>query len=252
MKKFILIMLVILAGCNVSDPVQPEPVKGTYRFVEKTEGNLSLVDDAMRVLVYEQFIRDYKLSKDPHYFYRSVTILINKEFALPKDFVPKDLVKADMPLSPRSNYPYMRKDAHDALKAMFEVALDEGFELWFHSGYRSYASQKLLYENYVVRYGQVQADIFSAKPGHSEHQSGLAIDITAPSSEGPFSVFFGDSAEGKWVAKHAHEFGFIVRYPKDKTEITGYMYEPWHLRYVGVELATQLYTSGKVMEELDN
>jgi zinc D-Ala-D-Ala carboxypeptidase len=252
MKKTLLILLVILAGCTVKDPLPPKPVKGTYRFVEETEGNLSLVDDAMRVLVYQQFIRDFKLSKDPHYFYRSVTILINKEFALPKDFVPKDLVRADMPLSPRSNYPYVRKDAHDALKRMFEEALEEGIELWFHSGYRSYASQKLLYENYVMRYGQEQADIFSAKPGHSEHQSGLAIDITSPSANGPFAIAFGDSIEGKWVAKHAHNFGFIVRYPKDKTAVTGYMYEPWHLRYVGIELATQLFENGLVLEELNN
>ena len=156
-----------------------------------------------------------------------------------------------MPISPRSNFPYVRKVAHDALKEMFEAALVEGVELWFHSGYRSYQAQKQLYENYVVRYGQQQADIFSAKPGHSEHQSGLAIDITSPSSSGPFDVSFGDSVEGKWVAQHASEFGFIVRYPRDKTEITGYMYEPWHLRYVGVRLATELYKSGKVMEELD-
>jgi D-alanyl-D-alanine carboxypeptidase len=251
MKKFLLVLCVMLAGCAVSDPVQPEPRKGTYRFVEETEGNLSLVDDAMRIVVYQQFIETFKLSKDPHYLYRSITILINKEFGLPQDFVPLDLVKADMPLSPRSNFPTVRKVAHDALKVMFEAALEAGVELWFHSGYRSYASQKLLYENYVVRYGQQQADIFSAKPGHSEHQSGLAIDITSPSSSGPFAIAFGDSVEGKWVARHAHEFGFVVRYPKDKTEITGYMYEPWHLRYVGINLATKLYNEGKVMEELD-
>jgi D-alanyl-D-alanine carboxypeptidase len=254
MRKFLLVLLLVLVGCSTALPEepQPNPVTFTYQFVEETEGNLSLVTDEMRVLVYEQFIRDFILSKDPHYFYRSITILINKEFALPQDYVPKDLIKADMPLSPRSNYQYVRKDAHDALKTMFDSARDDGYELWFHSGYRSYASQKLLYENYVKRYGQAQADIFSAKPGHSEHQSGLAVDISSPGSEGPFAVAFGDSPEGRWVAQHAHIYGFVVRYPKDKTEITGYMYEPWHLRYVGVELATILFESGQVMEELDN
>lgn len=252
MKKLLLVLMVILVGCSVSHPVVSEPSKGTYRFVEESEGNLSSVDDVMRRAVYQQFIEKYKLSKDPYYLYRSITILINKELALPQDFVPLDLVKADMPISPRSNFPYVRKVAHDALKAMFEAALVDGVELWFHSGYRSYQAQKQLYENYVVRYGQQQADIFSAKPGHSEHQTGLAIDITSPNSSGPFDVSFGDSVEGKWVAQHASEFGFIVRYPRDKTEITGYMYEPWHLRYVGVRLATELYKSGKVMEELNN
>jgi zinc D-Ala-D-Ala carboxypeptidase len=254
MSKFLLVLLLVLSGCATAVPKepQPNPVNYTYKFVEETEGNLSLVTDAMRVLIYQQFIRDFKISKDPHYLYRSITILINKEFGLPQDFVPKDLVKADMPLSPRSNFPYVRRDAHDALKAMFEVASNDGIELWFHSGYRSYQAQKQLYDNYVQRYGQGRADIFSAKPGHSEHQSGLAIDITSPSSSGPFDMAFGSSIEGIWVAKNAHNFGFIVRYPEDKTEITGYMYEPWHLRYVGIPLATQLYESGLVMEELDN
>jgi zinc D-Ala-D-Ala carboxypeptidase len=255
MKNFVqlcLTVLLILSGCSIKQPDDPvkDPGKGTYQFVEETEGNLALVDDAMRVLIYQEFIRAYKLSKDPHYLYRSITILINKQFGLPQDFVPKDLVKADMLLSPRSNYPYVRKDAHDALKIMFDAALEEGIELWFHSGYRSYGAQKQIYDSYVLRYGQAKADVFSAKPGHSEHQTGLAIDITSPSSSGPFDLKFGKSKEGRWVAEHAHLYGFIVRYPEDKTEITGYMYEPWHIRYVGIELATILFESGKVMEEL--
>lgn len=254
MSKFLLVLLLVLGGCSsvLPEEPQPNPIKYTVKFVEETEGNLSLVTDEMRVLVYQQFIRDFIVSKDPYYFYRSITVLINKEFALPQDYVPRDLVMADMPLSPISNYQYVRKDAHDALKTMFDSARDDGHELWFHSGYRSYASQKLIYENYVKRNGQAQADIFSAKPGHSEHQSGLAIDISSPGSDGPFSIEFGDSPEGRWVAQNAHNFGFVVRYPKDKTQITGYMYEPWHLRYVGVELATILFEGGLVMEELDN
>ncbi len=254
MYMFLLVLLMVLSGCTTAVPKepQPNPVKYTYKFVEEAEGNLSLVTDEMRFLVYQQFIQNFKLSKDPHYLYRSITILINKEFGLPQDYVPKDLIKADMPLSPRSNFPYVRRDAHDALKAMFEAASDDGIELWFHSGYRTYQAQKQLYDNYVQRNGQTRADIFSARPGHSEHQSGLAIDITSPSSSGPFDRAFGTSIEGSWVAKNAHNFGFIVRYPEDKAEITGYMYEPWHLRYVGVELATELFIIGKVMEELDN
>jgi LAS superfamily LD-carboxypeptidase LdcB len=258
MRNFVqlcLISLLILAGCSIKQPDDPgnDPVKGTYQFVEETEGNLALVDDAMRVLVYQEFIRVFKLSKDPHYLYRSITILINKQFGLPHDFVPKNLVKAEMLLSPRSNYPYVRKDAHDALKIMFDAALEDGIELWFHSGYRSYNAQKLIYDSYVLRYGQAKADIFSAKPGHSEHQLGLAIDIGTPNvSQGQFSSMFGKSKEGRWVAEHVHLYGFIVRYPEDKTEITGYMYEPWHIRYVGIELAAILFESGKVMEELDD
>ena len=251
MKKFLLGLLIVLAGCSLFDPILPEPMKGTYRFNEETEGNLSLVDDAMRDLVYQQFVEDFKLSKDPYYLYRSITVLINKELGLPQDFIPANLIKTDLPVSPGCYYSFIREDVHDALEAMFEAALHDGFELWFHSGYRSFAAQKMIYENYVKRYGQAKTDIMSAKPGHSEHQSGLAVDITSSSSTGTFAVKFGDSKEGDWVAQHAHEFGFIVRYPEDKTAITGYMYEPWHLRYVGVQLAAKLFNSGKVLEELN-
>lgn len=254
MKKFLLILLLLLVGCTTSVPQepQPEPVRGTYRFVEETEGNLSLVDDALRFSLYEKFIHDLRLSRDPHYYYRSITLLVNKQVGLPVDFVPKDLIKTTVKLSPGGSSTSIRKDVNQALTDMFDAALAEGYELWFHSGYRSYSTQKRLYENYVQRYGKTQADTFSAMPGHSEHQTGLAVDITSSSSVGPFAVSFGKSREGAWVAQHAHNFGFIVRYPENKTNITGYQYEPWHIRYVGIPLATQLYESGIVMEELDN
>ncbi|PKM64365.1 MAG: D-alanyl-D-alanine carboxypeptidase [Firmicutes bacterium HGW-Firmicutes-20] len=254
MNKFLLVVLVLLTGCTnvIPEDISDHPVKGTYQFVEETEGNLSLVNDEVRVLVYQQFIRTYKLSKDPHYYYRPITILVNKEIGLPSNFVPQDLIRTQVATSPRASNVMIRKDVNVALKALFSAAKEEGVELWFQSGYRSYSVQKQLYERYVKQYGEAVANSFSAKPGHSEHQTGLAIDVTSPNSNSSFEGDFGDSKEGKWLAINAHRFGFIIRYPKDKTEITGYIYEPWHLRYVGVELATTLFESGLVMEELDN
>ena len=254
MNKFLWVLLLLLAGCvsSVSEEPQLNPVKGTYRFVEETESNLSLVDDALRFSLFDKFISELRLSRDPYYYYHSITLLVSKEIGLPVDFVPKDRIETSVALSPSSSFPSIRRDVNNALTYMFDAALEDGYQLWFHSGYRSFSAQKRIYENYAQKFGKAQADVFSAKAGHSEHQTGLAIDITSPSSTGLFAVDFGDSNEGMWVAKHAHTFGFIIRYPKDKTEITGYIYEPWHIRYVGIPLATQLYESGLVMEELDN
>ncbi|PKM87241.1 MAG: D-alanyl-D-alanine carboxypeptidase [Firmicutes bacterium HGW-Firmicutes-10] len=254
MNKFLLVVLVLLTGCTMRPPedISDHPVTGTYRFVEETEGNLSLVNDEMRVLVYQEFIRTFRLSKDPHYYFRPITILVNKEIGLPADFVPHDLIKTQVATSPRASNVMIRRDVNIALKTLFSAAKEEGMELWFQSGYRSYSVQKRLYQKYVDLYGEERANSFSAKPGHSEHQTGLAIDVTSPSASGKLVNDFGDSREGKWLAENAHTFGFIIRYPADKTEITGYIYEPWHLRYVGIELATYLFENGLVMEELDN
>ena len=110
--------------------------------------------------------------------------------------------------------------------------------LWAQSGYRSYDYQNDLYNSYVKRRGKTAADTFSARPGHSEHQSGLAFDLNTIDSS------FKNTDEGKWVAKNAYLYGYILRYPEGKTNETGYIYEPWHIRYVGKELAKALYNNG--------
>jgi zinc D-Ala-D-Ala carboxypeptidase len=253
MGKILLALVLFLIGSTIRTPEDVHhPVKGTYRFVEESEGNLSLVDDAMRILVYQQFTQMLSLIKDPHRDFRSATILVNKQFGLPADFVPYDLIKAQVPLSPLSRNSLIRKDVNEALKVLFDAAKAEGVELWFHSGYRSYTEQKRVYQRYVRRHGEKSANTFSAKPGYSEHQTGLAVDITSPKSRSLFSQGFGDSKEGKWLAENSYRFGFVIRYPKEKSEITGYIYEPWHLRYVGIDLAITLFESGLVLEESEN
>ncbi|MDE6780445.1 MAG: D-alanyl-D-alanine carboxypeptidase family protein [Ruminococcus sp.] len=123
------------------------------------------------------------------------------------------------------------------------AASKEGLDIYLSSGYRSYSYQSGIYNNYVSYYGKAVADTFSARAGHSEHQTGLAIDVNSADDS------FTDTPESAWLAEHAHEFGFIIRYPKGKENITGYKYEPWHIRYLGVEKAADVYNSGLSLEE---
>jgi len=134
-------------------------------------------------------------------------------------------------------------DAYNSLLAMITDAGNQGISLWLVSGYRSYWDQNQIYNNYVARDGQAEADRYSARPGHSEHQSGLAFDLNS------LYQSFGDTAEGRWLAENCHKYGFIIRYPQNKEHITGYMYEPWHVRYIGTETAWKVHESGLCLEE---
>lgn len=178
--------------------------------------------------------------------------IVNRKYNLPSDYEPDDLVKVSIPFAQRSEeVKYMRKDANDALNEMFAAAKEEaGFELYGASGYRSYNIQKSLFSGNAQRKGSIaEANKTSALPGQSEHQLGLAMDITSESMNFTLSDSFYDTPEGKWVTDNCHRFGFIIRYPANKEAITGYMYEPWHCRYVGKELAEELHSSGLTMEE---
>ena len=144
---------------------------------------------------------------------------------------------------PESYAPGIDKTAESALNKMINAAKQDGINLFIKSGYRSYSTQKTLYNNYVARDGVAAADRYSARPGHSEHQTGLAFDLNS------LEQSFDETKEGKWLAEHCHEYGFIIRYPKDKEDVTCYMYEPWHVRYLGDDIAKDVYESGKCLEE---
>lgn len=175
--------------------------------------------------------------------------LTNKELSLPPDYEPEDLVQPDVVWGPISNYRYLRVEAAEALEDLFNDASEEGFTLYGRTGYRSYQAQEEIFINFVNNHGYQEARTFSAKPGQSEHQTGLAMDITSESVDYRLSSDFGDTEEGQWVGENAHHHGFIIRYPREKEEVTGYIYEPWHLRYIGEDLATEIYESGLTMEE---
>ncbi len=161
-------------------------------------------------------------------------MVVNKLRPLdPQDYVPADLV--DVPVE-HTWPPLLRQEASDAVVAMFQAALDEaGLELASNSAYRSYAAQEEIYDG---------DDLSTARPGFSEHQTGLTMDIGAASGECSLDACFGETDEGIWLRDNAWRFGFILRYPADKTPITGYEYEPWHFRYVGVALATEMRETG--------
>ena len=179
----------------------------------------------------------------------ALDVLVNRDYKLPSGYVPPGLVEPDVQVAPNAPGRLLRSEAAEALERMFSRASQEGITLYARSGYRSYLTQKRLYNNYVKNHGYQAASRFSAQPGHSEHQTGLAMDVTSKSANYRLHQSFANTPEGIWIAVNAHRFGFIIRYPQNKESVTGYIYEPWHLRYLGVDLATAVYESGLTYEE---
>ncbi|GGA66538.1 hypothetical protein GCM10011490_16480 [Pseudoclavibacter endophyticus] len=171
-------------------------------------------------------------------------VLVNKQNPLsPVDHVPGDLVDLATLGVPSANGHSLREPAANAMRDMFEAARASGITLDATSGYRSYATQQSLHEDFVSTLGQSGADLTSARPGYSEHQTGLAVDLS--SDEGcVLEQCWASTLGGQWVAANAHTFGFIERYPEGMTSVTGFEWEPWHYRYVGVEVATAMHDAG--------
>ena len=162
----------------------------------------------------------------------SLRVIVNKMRPFsPKEWEPEDLVDFEGH--------QLRAEAAEAAKKMMRAAKQEGVELTVSSAYRSYAVQQQTYQHWVEVNGKQKADTLSARPGYSEHQTGYALDLNNADES------FGNTAEGKWLAANCAKYGFIIRYPKGKESVTGRAYQPWHIRYVGPELATKLYNNGK-------
>jgi uncharacterized protein YjdB len=176
----------------------------------------------------------------------SMVQIVNKNHHIDADYVPGDLVWMNLPSTRDTE---LRTEAAQHLVELFNGASARGLLLYCCSGYRSYATQSALYQWNVDMYGVAGAELVSARPGMSEHQLGLAMDVTSATVGFDLVENFGLTAEGQFLSEHAQEYGFIIRYPQGKTSVTGYAYEPWHLRYVGVEVATAIHNSGKTLEE---
>lgn len=160
----------------------------------------------------------------------------------PADYTPPDLVEVPVP---HIWSPLLRAEASKAVVTMFAAfTTEKGLQLQSHSAYRSYSTQLDVYNKDVAANGQAFADTSTARPGTSEHQTGLAIDISALPEACSLDPCFGTTVHGQWLAQNAWRFGFLLRYPADKVQITGYAYEPWHFRYVGVDLSTEMHNSG--------
>jgi D-alanyl-D-alanine carboxypeptidase len=181
----------------------------------------------------------------------SVQVLVNATHPLPPGYVPPDLVVPMVPFtfSGANQKRMMRQEAATALVGLFTAARADGVGLAGVSAYRSEARQRDLFGQYSHRNGVEAASQYSAAPGTSEHQTGLAIDVSGSDGRCQASPCFGSTAPARWLATNGARFGFIVRYPPGKEAITGYQYEPWHIRYVGVDLAQAITASGLTMEE---
>lgn len=153
-------------------------------------------------------------------------LIVNKSYSLPRDYDPGLLPVTE-----------------EAFQALSADAASQGLNIYIGSDYRDYDFQVTVYNSMVNGYSKEYADALSARPGHSEHQSGYTIDCNTIEND------FAETDEGKWLAAHCHEYGFIIRYPKGKESITGYDYESWHIRYVGIEAATEMHKKGLTLEE---
>ena len=186
----------------------------------------------------------------PHQDPTDILILVNKQNKAPA--VPMALVRPDVPPTrpELAENTYMRPEAASALEELFAGALEDDIILYATSGFRSYSTQKAIYDRKRAGSSDRTANASVAKPGQSEHQTGLAMDVEGHSTLGAGLVGdFGKTPEGMWLAEHCHEYGFIIRYPEGKTHITGYIYEPWHIRYVGKEAAAEIAALDVTFEE---
>lgn len=251
MKKTVLFLLLVtvLVGCMSQEVLS----------ARGAQGKLGLVFLEKKPLEIKRVEPDYfTQGKDPEtglYIVSNendILVYVNKYRQLPDGYEPEDLTEPNVGhYSPEGdNRRLLRKEASEALELLFEAASEEGIRLVAVSGYRSHERQAAIYASNVASKGQTHADQFSAKPGTSEHQTGLAMDVSVEGNdEVLLSQRFGETEAGMFVATHAHRFGYIIRYPEGKEEITGYNYEPWHLRYVGQEVATELYERELTLEE---
>lgn len=178
-------------------------------------------------------------------------VMVNKYYRLPENYRPDDLVYPDIPFifEEMSEKRMVRQPVAEALVSLFDAAKQDGIFLAGVSAFRSEQRQKALYDQYVARDGEEAARTYSAYPGTSEHQTGLAIDVSGSTGACAVKDCFADTDEAKWLANHAYVHGFIIRYPKGKEALTGYNYEPWHLRFVGEELAALLHEEDWTLEE---
>ncbi|WP_307807418.1 M15 family metallopeptidase [Naasia sp. SYSU D00948] len=233
-------LLAPLAGC-AAGPAPATPTRSTAPAATPTPSASSHIPVATPTMVPPPpaFDRAALSVDDPS----SLWVVVNKARPVsPLDFAPPDLV--EVPVA-HTFVPRLRREAADAVVRLFQAASDEaGLALASNSAYRSYEAQQRVYDSSVASNGQAFTDRRTARPGHSEHQTGLAIDIGAVSGRCSLDPCFGTTPEGLWLAANAWRFGFLLRYPADQVAVTGYDYEPWHFRYVGTPLAAELHTTG--------
>lgn len=207
--------------------------------------------DANLEYAVDQIITNVNANRNFEYYTNTNTtdltkdnlVLINKYFYLESNYVPDDLVK----LANIHGKGSLRNITYNAFIDMYNNSQEEGLHLYANSTFRDYNTQMILYNNYVNQDGEIKADTYSARPGFSEHQTGLAIDIVNSSNTSLDA--FKNTKEFIWLENNAYKYGFIIRYPNNKSDITGYQYEPWHYRYVGKDVAKYIYENNITFDE---
>jgi len=179
----------------------------------------------------------------------NLLVLINKHIRLPENYQPADLVPIDGKIAVTRSGMRLRNEAASALAQMAATGGQEGLNLIATSAYRSYWEQQATFSYWVKAAGLAAAERFSARPGHSQHQLGTAVDFTSESVGKGLTDTFAKVGEGAWLANNAYKFGFVISYPAGKEAITGYTYEPWHYRYIGKDNAAKMIQSGLILEE---
>lgn len=237
-----LILLLALAGCTAAAPHVRRSQHSPVSHSTQTPRPLPTVSPTPTAAGFD---RSAHSLDDPN----SIWVVVNKARPLkPLDFTPAPLVYPDVTYVNRQP---MRPELADALVEMFHAGKAEaGLDFSVQSAYRSFASQTSVYQDDVARHGQSYADTDTARPGHSEHQTGLAVDISAVPAQCSLDACFAQTPQGEWLAANAWRFGFLLRYPADKVAVTGFAFEPWHFRFVGKPLAAELRATGvRTLEE---
>lgn len=197
------------------------------------------IQTCINLKIDNNFYNNINEIKEPN----NIDVLVNKNNKLSNSYIPADLTKINTKYATKNQY--LRKEAHNAFIIMLKDALKENIHIYAGSTYRSYQYQEWLYNKYVIDYTIDIADKFSARPGHSEHQTGLAVDILNKN----FNYLNESDIEYSWLINNSYKYGFILRYPKGKENITGYMYEPWHFRYLDTFITKILYDNNLTYEE---
>ncbi|CAH2714167.1 Putative carboxypeptidase YodJ [Neobacillus rhizosphaerae] len=239
-------LMIPLAGCSGKNNF----VQNDKKMVTQSPPSANKPSADTKNVKYRQNGTSIQVVSNPE----TVPVLINKLNKLPDDYKPNDLTYPNIPFTFKEKIEKrkMRAIAAAAIEKLFAGAKQDGVNLLGVSAYRSHAVQTSLFNSYVKRDGYEAAKTYSAVPGTSEHETGLAIDVTGEDGKCAAEECFSGTEEAAWLQDHVAEYGFIIRYPKGKDAITGYTYEPWHLRYVGKSIAKEIMSRGITLEEYVN
>ena len=227
------------------------PFKNTSNFkIENKERYVAFYENN-KDLSYEKVVTYVNIGLDKEFYSyikntdssKGILILVNKYQKLTSDYTPNDLeeINSKYFINGNSKVRMLRKEAKENFEKLSEASIKNNTPVYGQSAYRSYQSQETLYNNAIKVNGKEKADIDTARPGHSEHQTGLTIDVS--STKNGNMLEFGNTASYYWMIENAHKYGFILRYPQGKEKIHGFINEPWHYRYVGIETATDMHNN---------